>query len=107
MRTKVKGNLLLNADIITPEKPYAVFDDSLTKQAKKELSLAINYGCEMLKNYKSFRDNLHIVSVVDMLKNMEEVFQKFDHERFEALRLVWEAKKENGKWAMSLCNPRH
>lgn len=86
MNTKLKGNLLLNADIITPETSYATFNDGLTRQTKKEIVLAINYGQEMLNIYEANRNNLHVVNVVDMLKKMEEVFSKFSYDRFEARR---------------------
>jgi len=90
MNTKVKGNLLLNADLIAPETSsigvYATFSDGLTRQTKREISLAINYGSEMLQIYEMNRNNLHVVNVVEMLEKMEEVFKKFDCERFEVRR---------------------
>jgi len=90
MNTKVKGNLLLNADILTPETSsigvYATFHEGLTRQTKKEISLAINYGGEMLQIYERNRNNFHVVNVVEMLKKMEDIFSKFDYERFAARR---------------------
>ena len=86
MNTKVKGNLLLNADFVQPETAYATFSEGLSKRTIKEISSIINYGHEMLQIYEQHRSDLHIANVVDMLRKMEAVFSKFDYERFEAQR---------------------
>jgi len=81
MRTKRKGNKLLDANIISPDAVYATFNDDLCSKTKDEIVLFINYGSEMLSIYKQHRDSLHIVNVVEMLKKMEEVFHEFDEKK--------------------------
>ena len=86
MNAKIKGNLLLNADIISPDMPYATLSDGLSKQTKGELLLAINYGSEMLKVYEQYREDLHYTNVNDMLRTMEDLFIRFSYQRFSLRR---------------------
>lgn len=86
MKTKIKGNLLLNADVIVPELAYATFSDSLTMQTKKEISLILDYGHEILQCYAVGRDNLHVANVTRMLERMEGIYRLFAAEMYAAQR---------------------
>ena len=84
MNFKLKGNYLLNADIVYPETIYATFSKELTPVAAKELVLNLNYGHDLLMVYKQFRDNLHITNVVEMLKRMDALLREYDYKVYEA-----------------------
>ena len=86
MNFKLKGRTLLNGDIISPEIPYAVFDEGLSKPMVKYLVSALNYGHDMLMVYQQYRDNMHIRNVVEMLERLEEIHKKFYAEGFASRR---------------------
>ena len=83
MNFKLKDRTLLNADIISPDMPYAEFDPDLARNVPKNIVNSLNNGNEMLMIYKQFRDDLHIVNVVEMLKQMEEIYRAYDRTEFE------------------------
>ena len=83
MNFKLVGNKMINGDIVSPEIPYAVFDDGLNRADMKKIIANLNYGNDMLLVYQQYRENLHIANVVEMLKQLEKVFCKFDYEMYE------------------------
>jgi hypothetical protein len=74
---------MINGDIVKPEIPYAVFNDDLNPAEMKKIIANLNYGNDMLLIFKQYRDNLHIMNVIEMITRMEEVFRKYDYEMFE------------------------
>lgn len=72
MNYKVKNRKLLNADIISPEIVYAEFSNELVDGEAERMVNSMNFGHEMLSIYDDFRDNMHVVNVVEMLKRMED-----------------------------------
>ena len=78
MKTKRKGNKLLDANIITPDAVYATFNDDISTKTKDEIVSFINYGSEMFSIYKQHRNHFHIATVVEMLEQMEEAFNRFN-----------------------------
>jgi hypothetical protein len=83
MNYKLKGNIMLNGDIISPEIPIAEFSDELISSQKHRIVITLNHGHEMLMLYKQLRENMHIVFVTEMLTKMEDVFSKYDYAMFE------------------------
>jgi hypothetical protein len=82
MNFKLKDRILLNGDIVSPEIPYAVFDEGLSKDVMKRILLILNYGNQLLLLYKEYRNSFHIVNIVKMLEKMESIFQKYDQETY-------------------------
>lgn len=80
---KLKDRTLLNADIASPEISYAEFSKVLCKKDVKDIINELNFGSKMLDIYERNRSNMHITSVVEMLKEMEECFYAYNKERFE------------------------
>jgi hypothetical protein len=86
MNYKLKGKQLLNGDIKKPEIPYATFDDGLVPGTAEKIVCHLKRGHEMLMIHEKYRSNFHIANVMEMLKEMEEVFQKYDREWFAIQR---------------------
>lgn len=86
INVKLKDNKLINADFIKPEMVYAEFNEGLSEDCKREIVRAIEYGQKMMYIFESYRNNMHISNVVDMIEKMEKVYEKFDTVRFEDRR---------------------
>jgi hypothetical protein len=54
------------------------FNDVLTNKVKRRLICDMVFGGEMMIIYKQYRDNFHITSVVEMLKEMETIFAEWN-----------------------------
>jgi hypothetical protein len=76
------GNKITNGCSI----PIAEFSDDCTNDCKDKVILHANYGSKILQIYEANRNSMHICNVVEMCGRMEEVFKKFDNERFELQR---------------------
>lgn len=74
----LSGNKLINKDFKTPEVVYAEFSGDLSKQTKKEIVNVIDIGSKMIQAYKSRRDNLHVVNVVELIEELESLFNAFE-----------------------------
>jgi len=86
---KRKGNALLNADVAKPEMRYATFEDGIADDVKDDITLAAQYGAQMLREYGNLRDDMHITSVADALSAMESIWQNWDEARFAAKKKKW------------------
>ena len=86
MNFKLKDRTLLDADIISPDMPYAEFDPDLARNVPKNIVNSLNNGHEMLMIYKKYRDDLHVVNVVEMIKQMEDIYRAYDRTEFEIKR---------------------
>ena len=82
MKIRRKHNTLLNAEILSPDTPVAELDAGLTKKAKMDFVNEHNAGLEMLQAYQQHRDSMHILNVVDLLEQLEEIYGRYDQERF-------------------------
>ena len=85
MKHKLVDSKLILGDILDPQIEIAVFSN-ITKIAQKEVVSTLNNGDDMLKLYKQYRNNLHINSVVELLEKMEEIYQKWEYEMYEAIK---------------------
>ena len=85
MKHKLIDSKLIHGDIADPQTEIAVFSN-ITKIAQKEVVSTLNNGDDMLKLYKQYRNNLHINSVVELLEKMEEIYQKWEYEMYEAIK---------------------
>ena len=85
MKHKLVDSKLILGDILDPQIEIAVFSN-ITKIAQKEVVSTLNNGDDMLKLYKQYRNNLHINSVVELLEKMEEIYQKWEYEIYEAIK---------------------
>lgn len=86
---KRKGNALLNADVIKPEMRYATFEEGMTDDAKDEITLAAQYGAQMLREYGELRSNMHIKNIMDFIERAESIWQNWDEARYAAKRGKW------------------
>lgn len=86
MKFKLKGRTLLNADIISPDMPYAQFDDGVTSDTVREIVNTLNCGEDMLDAYAQHADNLHITSVVELLAKLDEIYRRYDTNRYRIRR---------------------
>lgn len=74
---KIKGNKLLNADMISPDMVYATFDDGLCKQVMEDIANELYYGSRMLDLYEQYRSNMHISNISEMFDLMESLFYNY------------------------------
>ena len=86
MTYHLKGNVLLNKDIYTPDMPYATFSEELTPVTKHEIVTELNYGSDMLKIFNELHADMRIVNVVDKIIEMEVVFQAYSYKLYELQR---------------------
>lgn len=86
---KRKGNALLNADVIKPDMRYATFEDGIADDVKDEITLAAQYGAQMLREYGVLRDNMHIKNIMDFVDRAESIWQNWDEARSVAKRGKW------------------
>jgi hypothetical protein len=86
MNVRKVDNELINADVVTPVMSYATFNNELTESTKEYMVTTMNEGHKMLEIYEKFvgsngtNTNLH--SICEMILEMDEVFRKFDRERY-------------------------
>lgn len=79
MKFKLHGNDIIFQDALNIK--MAEFDKEFVKKFDKRYFIArINFGREMLSVYEKYRSNMHIVSVMKMLEEMEQVHTKFQEE---------------------------
>ena len=83
---KLKGRMLLNADIIKPEIPYAEFSELILHREAKNIINELNSGSKMLELYEESGNNMHIVSVLEMIEKMEKCFSEYSLRRFKIER---------------------
>ena len=76
MKVQRKGILLFDDILEGAKRKVAQLTPDLTNQCMNEIVIGINQGYIMLKLYESYRDNLHIANVMDMLKQMEEIYKE-------------------------------
>jgi len=82
MNFKLKGRDLLNGDIVLPEIPYATFSEEISKEVVKKMVLSMNYGDEFIKVYEGYRSNMHIGNVLEMLKELEDIYGEYSKELY-------------------------
>ena len=78
MDLKLSGN-----DIISnfAQMKMAEFDKEFVKKFdNRYFILRTNFGREMLSVYEKYRSNMHIVSVMKMLEEMEQLHTEFQEE---------------------------
>jgi len=85
MKVKLHGNDILCEDFI-PSIKIGEFNSELVDSAKKLLILDANFGQEFSRIYEEGRKNFHIENITTMLKQIEEVFKKYDAEKFRIER---------------------
>ena len=83
MNFKIKNRTLVNADIVSPVIAYAEFSTDLAPAYCKEIVETLNYGHEMLRLYKAYRNNLSLGLAADMVEKMELIFRAWDYKLFE------------------------
>lgn len=74
MQIKIIGSSILDA-LSTPTY-IAEFVEDTPKELKKELINSVNFGSQMMAIYGKHRDNMHISNVLEMLKDMESVWNE-------------------------------
>ncbi len=89
MNMKLKGNVMLNGDVLSPDMPVATFDEGLVPQYKHKIVETLNAGHEMLMIYKQYRDNLSLPQVIGMLERMEKIYNKYSYFLFEIQKQEW------------------
>lgn len=72
-----KGNLLIHNDPIFSDKVFATFSDDVSTLQKNNVVSILNYGYKMMSLYGQMRDNMHIASVTDSIKEMEKVYDEY------------------------------
>ena len=87
MKHELHGSKLIHGDIKDPKIEIAEFTNVLKRCDQKSLVVTLNNGDDMLRLYQKYRDNLHINSVVELLEQMEEVYQKWNYEMYEASKI--------------------
>lgn len=76
MNIRIKGLTVINDDIINKDYPILTLESDLTKITKQTIIIALTKGDEIYNIYKNNRDNLHISNVIQMLNQMEKVYNK-------------------------------
>jgi hypothetical protein len=84
MNLKLKNNKIIDGDIKSPEMELATFSDDLCEDVKKHIVSRANHGDHMLRVYSTYRDNMHIVNIVDMLEKMEKIYHNYNDEVYQA-----------------------
>lgn len=82
----VKEKVLYNSDLVSPLVPYAAFSAGLGKDSVNRIVATLNYGGLMMDLYARSRDNLHILAVTDMLKEMEDIYTAYKTVMYESTR---------------------
>ena len=101
MKLKRKSNLLLNADFIQPEVIVAECSEDLSRDEVAKIVWNNNFGEDVYTLYKLFRDDMHIVNVVQFLEKLEKLYVEVEKEKFARQRRMEKSFEEmsvNGKW---------
>ncbi len=80
MNFKLKNRKLLNADVVSPDMPYAHFDEGITDRAMHTIVCNLNHGYEMIMAYEECRHNMDVRNVTYVLEKMENIFKKYSQE---------------------------
>ena len=86
MKHRLDGDNIIHGDIISPEVTLATFSKGISNATKKHYLNTMNYGDEMLMVYRRYRDNMHIENMVEMIREMEKIFQDYDIAEYSARR---------------------
>ena len=86
MNFKLKGNSLMNTNVVSPKIVYAEFSDEIEPKTIKTIVETLNSGHEMLRIYEQYRDFMHINNILEMIQAMESVFKKYDYKLYEIKR---------------------
>lgn len=79
------GNVIKAANF-KPALPVGKFDNTLNDEAKCNILNDYNHGIQLLEVFKRYRNNFQIHDVVDMLYEMNTIYQKHEKESFEIRR---------------------
>jgi hypothetical protein len=86
MHYKIKNRTLLNAEIVSPDIPYAEFSTDLTKESVEKIVAALNFGCQAAGVYGKYRNHTTLQSTVDMLEELERAYKEYSIATFNARR---------------------
>lgn len=82
MKIKRDGQLIADAGFAHPVMDIATFNSRLNEEGKDQFILEHNAGVELLQIYAGGRLNMHVCDVVKMIELMEEVYRKYEYERY-------------------------
>jgi hypothetical protein len=86
MTFKLKDRTLLNADIISPERPYAVFSDELTQSAVENIAVELNHGSKVLHILGSYHGVTNFEQVGKMVIELKDAYADYSYARYEIER---------------------
>lgn len=86
MKIRKNRNKLLCGDFKN-DMPFATIDENtLTRKALENFILKNNSGNDMIELYEQWRCNLNLTNIADFLLKLEEIFLKYDVERYSIIK---------------------
>lgn len=82
MNFKLKDRTLLNADIIEPEIPYAVFIDELTQSAVENIAVELNHGSKVLHILGSYHGTTNFEQVAKMVIELKDAYSAYSFDKY-------------------------
>lgn len=87
MKIKLNCNDIV-CDDLEPNIKIAEFNDELNSFDKKHLILVCNSGQEFISLYEKYRDYMSIDNIAEMIKEMENIFYKYNYKKFNLKRNI-------------------
>jgi hypothetical protein len=85
MKFKLEGNKLLNAEIVSPEYPFAEFSDELCKDIPRKIVSTLNHGDDVLNILGKYHGLNDFIMTTEMVKELKDAYGRylFDQYRIE------------------------
>lgn len=82
MNFKLKDRTLLNADIIKPERPYAVFSELLNKFEVERIVNELNHGSKVLGAIGKYQGTRDIRDMLNMIEELKDIYATYSYDDY-------------------------